>query len=373
MADLHGTSARSSSLESEEMSSFLHNLLRNSSAPSPSCTSFKARHLPSFSSPPLQPPPPAPAPAPLPETTYTTGLFGRSATVVPDSDCGVWEAASTVGSSVMVDSTSGFNFSDPGSFFPADAKESTRKTFSSVGVVDSDAITSSTKGKKFTAENNVNDFSLDRERGPASEENMNPVPPRSSKRCRAAEVHNLSEKRRRSRINEKMKALQNLIPNSNKTDKASMLDEAIEYLKQLQLQVQMLSMRNGLSLHPFYLPGSLQPMQLPQAGMGFDEGNGLLNTNTGADTFPGNQEIPLRSGFDLSNQCTPSNEPIIIPPLTNITNPETSFGMEESIQNHYGRFNQSTSSKELCREDTLSQLQLDVSCSGKNSSSGLSS
>uniref|UniRef100_A0A2P2PWZ1 BHLH domain-containing protein n=1 Tax=Rhizophora mucronata TaxID=61149 RepID=A0A2P2PWZ1_RHIMU len=65
------------------------------------------------------------------------------------------------------------------------------------------------------------------------------VPPRKSpKRSRAAEVHNLSEKRRRSRINEKMKALQNLIPNSNKTDKASMLDEAIEYLKQLQLQVQ---------------------------------------------------------------------------------------------------------------------------------------
>lgn len=81
--------------------------------------------------------------------------------------------------------------------------------------------------------------------------------------------------RRRSRINEKMKALQSLIPNSSKvvnhvsffyllsllqltiavenltrydslwkilcfkqTDKASMLDEAIEYLKQLQLQVQ---------------------------------------------------------------------------------------------------------------------------------------
>jgi len=44
--------------------------------------------------------------------------------------------------------------------------------------------------------------------------------------------------RRRSKINEKMKALQSLIPNSNKTDKASMLDEAIEYLKQLQLQVQ---------------------------------------------------------------------------------------------------------------------------------------
>ncbi|KAK9060905.1 hypothetical protein SSX86_018085 [Deinandra increscens subsp. villosa] len=44
--------------------------------------------------------------------------------------------------------------------------------------------------------------------------------------------------RRRSRINEKLKALQTLVPNSNKTDKASMLDEAIEYLKQLQLKVQ---------------------------------------------------------------------------------------------------------------------------------------
>ncbi|KAH1118988.1 hypothetical protein GLYMA_17G180800v4 [Glycine max] len=48
----------------------------------------------------------------------------------------------------------------------------------------------------------------------------------------------LPPQRRRSRIKEKMKALQNLIPNSNKTNKALMLDEAIEYLKQLQLQEQ---------------------------------------------------------------------------------------------------------------------------------------
>ncbi|KAE9588412.1 putative transcription factor bHLH family [Lupinus albus] len=55
--------------------------------------------------------------------------------------------------------------------------------------------------------------------GEASElPSSKPVPPSrtSSKRSRAAEFHNLSEKRRRSRINEKMKALQNLIPNSNK-------------------------------------------------------------------------------------------------------------------------------------------------------------
>ncbi|KHN36350.1 Transcription factor PIF1 [Glycine soja] len=59
----------------------------------------------------------------------------------------------------------------------------------------------------------------------------------STKRSHAAEVHNLSERRRRDRINEKMKALQELIPRCNKSGKASMLDEPIEYLKSLQLQV----------------------------------------------------------------------------------------------------------------------------------------
>ncbi|KAG2283442.1 hypothetical protein Bca52824_054662 [Brassica carinata] len=76
----------------------------------------------------------------------------------------------------------------------------------------------------------------------------------SLKRNIDAQFHNLSEKRRRSKINEKMKSLQKLIPNSNKTDKASMLDEAIEYLKQLQLQVQTLAVMNGLGLNSMRLP-----------------------------------------------------------------------------------------------------------------------
>lgn len=80
----------------------------------------------------------------------------------------------------------------------------------------------------------------------------------SAKRSRAAEVHNLSERRRRDRINEKMRALQELIPRCNKSDKASMLDEAIEYLKSLQLQVQMMSM--GCGMLPMMYPGVQQYM-----------------------------------------------------------------------------------------------------------------
>ncbi|XP_004954276.1 transcription factor SPATULA isoform X1 [Setaria italica] len=121
--------------------------------------------------------------------------------------------------------------------------------------------------------------------GSSESEPARPARPRG-KRSRAAEVHNLSEKRRRSRINEKMKALQTLIPNSSKTDKASMLDDAIEYLKQLQLQVQMLSMRNGLYLPPANLSGgpeALAPSEvcatLNQSGVKASESGVVLPMN----------------------------------------------------------------------------------------------
>eukprot|EP01018_Ginkgo_biloba_P036346 Gb_09709 [translate_table: standard] len=190
----------------------------------------------------------------------------------------------------------------------------------------------------------------------------------SSKRSRAAQVHNLSEKRRRNRINEKMKALQKLIPNSNKqvnecglsfqeqgsyftcsfminisllvcanmmkcqmnlsimdmlgiqiifvpvpssylrgllfsllfwqTDKASMLDEAIDYLKQLQLQVQMLSARSGIDVLPMRMLSGvpqLQMQQMPQtcmnaghAGIGLTMGmgTGIVNMTQGTAVQP---------------------------------------------------------------------------------------
>ncbi|XP_054799914.1 transcription factor PIF4-like [Prosopis cineraria] len=87
----------------------------------------------------------------------------------------------------------------------------------------------------------------------------------SSRRNRAAEVHNLSERRRRDRINEKMRALQQLIPHSNKTDKASMLDEAIEYLKSLQFQLQMMLMGAGMT--PVMIPGIQHYMSQMDMGL----------------------------------------------------------------------------------------------------------
>ncbi|XP_028550193.1 transcription factor PHYTOCHROME INTERACTING FACTOR-LIKE 13 isoform X3 [Dendrobium catenatum] len=65
-----------------------------------------------------------------------------------------------------------------------------------------------------------------------------------SRRSRAAEVHNLSER----------------------SDKASMLDEAIEYLKSLQLQVQIMWMGSGMA--PMMFPGVQQYMSRMGIGMG---------------------------------------------------------------------------------------------------------
>ncbi|KAL1534985.1 ATP-dependent DNA helicase pif3 [Salvia divinorum] len=120
---------------------------------------------------------------------------------------------------------------------------------------------------------------------------------RGSKRSRAAEVHNLSERRRRDRINEKMRALQELIPNCNKADKASMLDEAIEYLRTLQLQVQIMSMGSGLCMPPMMFPTGMQPMHpahVPHfqpmgvgVGMGMAYGMGIPpDMNAGSSGCP---------------------------------------------------------------------------------------
>ncbi|KAJ6730099.1 TRANSCRIPTION FACTOR PIF1-RELATED [Salix viminalis] len=224
-----------------------------------------------------------------------------------------------------------------------------------------------------SVQDDLGDFSCDSEKGAeVAEMQANTMRPRSSsKRSRAAEVHNLSEKRRRSRINEKMKALQNLIPNSNKTDKASMLDEAIEYLKQLQLQLQMLTMRNGLSLHLMCLPGAPQPMQLPLSGMSFDEGNGLLITNTLKGIFSADEESSVQTALNLPSHCTDSNQPVAVPSGTNITSSEANFGYEPLIHVNHATFDLCTSSKEICREGTP-EAQVEMNQTVSTSPSGVS-
>ncbi|XP_042441917.1 transcription factor UNE12-like isoform X2 [Zingiber officinale] len=69
-----------------------------------------------------------------------------------------------------------------------------------------------------------------------------PRPKVRARRGQATDPHSIAERQRRERIAERLKSLQELVPNTNKTDKAAMLDEILDYVKFLRLQVKVLSM-----------------------------------------------------------------------------------------------------------------------------------
>ncbi|KAI5439311.1 hypothetical protein KIW84_024910 [Lathyrus oleraceus] len=162
-----------------------------------------------------------------------------------------------------------------------------------------------------------------------------------------------------------MKALQNLIPNSNKTDKASMLDEAIEYLKQLQLQVQMLSLKNGLSLHPMCYPEGLQPLSLSRLSMELSDGNRSTPLNM-TSTLPHPQDNnPLLYASNLPNKNTLTSQPSMssYPSYVN-NNLETSFAVESRIPSHKRPLQQT--SETVHGEDMLQNQQSNAIYSATN-------
>ncbi|KAM3305010.1 transcription factor bHLH84 [Capsicum chacoense] len=57
----------------------------------------------------------------------------------------------------------------------------------------------------------------------------------------ATDPQSLYARRRRERINERLRILQNLVPNGTKVDISTMLEEAVTYVKFLQLQIKLLS------------------------------------------------------------------------------------------------------------------------------------
>ncbi|KAL8091896.1 transcription factor UNE10-like [Apium graveolens] len=107
----------------------------------------------------------------------------------------------------------------------------------------------------------------------------------STKRRRAAAVHNQSERKRRDKINQRMQTLQKMVPRSSKIDKASMLDEVIDYMKQLQAQVNMMSKMN---MSPMALQQAMQQqlqmsVMAPMMGMGMGH---VIDMNTAMALHP---------------------------------------------------------------------------------------
>ncbi|GJV64118.1 Myc-type, basic helix-loop-helix domain-containing protein [Tanacetum coccineum] len=76
----------------------------------------------------------------------------------------------------------------------------------------------------------------------------------------ATEINSTTDKLRRRRISERIRALKALLPNCNKRDKASILGDAIEYIKYLQMQVQMMQ-STGVSPAVSQVPYMFQARQ----------------------------------------------------------------------------------------------------------------
>ncbi|XVF22210.1 hypothetical protein REPUB_Repub12eG0154100 [Reevesia pubescens] len=156
----------------------------------------------------------------------------------------------------------------------------------------------------YTSKRSYEDTDLISENAMEEPKGTKKAPPargsKGAKRKREAEVHNISERRRRDKINKKMRALQELIPNCNKVDKASMLDEAIEYLKTLQLQVQMMSMGTGVYMppNPMMLTSAMQHINAQHLGgyspMGV--GMGMTRMQMGLGCGPSQFPTSLTSG-----------------------------------------------------------------------------
>ncbi|XP_024965705.1 transcription factor bHLH69-like [Cynara cardunculus var. scolymus] len=119
-----------------------------------------------------------------------------------------------------------------------------------------------------------------------------PSQPRQRVRARrgqATDPHSIAERLRRERIAERMKALQELVPNANKTDKASMLDEIIDYVKFLQLQVKVLSMsRLGGAA-----AGAIAPVVAEGSGVGRSSNGTASSSNNDTMTVTENQVVKL--------------------------------------------------------------------------------
>ncbi|KAL3624514.1 hypothetical protein CASFOL_031182 [Castilleja foliolosa] len=137
----------------------------------------------------------------------------------------------------------------------------------------------------------------------------------ASIKTRAAAIHNQSERKRRDKINQRMKTLQKMVPNSSKTDKASMLDEVIEYLKQLQAQVHMMSRMNMPSMMMPLAMQQLQMSMMAPAAMGM--GMGVMDmTNMGrAPVMPPTSAFVPVPPWDIQGVDRPQPSPGMMPDL----------------------------------------------------------
>lgn len=118
--------------------------------------------------------------------------------------------------------------------------------------------------------------------------------------------------------------------------------------------------RNGYSLHPMSLSGGSRPTMFPQTELfNLDEGNSGFHNSNNAITPPANNEYFARQAFSFPEQCSMSNQSVIIPSATNLASFDTSSSFQTSI-------------KDVFSHNNMPQLIMDTTRIGKTPSSDVS-
>ncbi|XP_030539701.2 transcription factor PHYTOCHROME INTERACTING FACTOR-LIKE 15-like [Rhodamnia argentea] len=191
-------------------------------------------------------------------------------------------------------------------------------------------------------------------------------------------VHNLSERRRGDRINKRMRALQELLPNCDKVDKASVLDEVIEYLKTLQRQLQIMSSTGSpLFMSPMMLPTGVHNVHAPHMnqfplGMGMRIGAGA---NCSAFQFP----IPPISGASALPRSNGTGIPMFgvqpypympfIPTLTPSIPAVDVSGGNTAVD--HGEFTAPSGNSDVIQNKEFSEARGHFQCAGEYLSRGI--
>ncbi|KAK1567040.1 hypothetical protein Q3G72_007458 [Acer saccharum] len=128
------------------------------------------------------------------------------------------------------------------------------------------------------------------------------------KRIRAAKIHNLSEKKRRVKISTKMNTLKEMIPNCNKTDRASILDNAVNYVQFMKLQTELMS---GSTVTPYITPSGLPGEHGPQY----------------SQFLPIMPNLDMGMGMGLFGMCYPNGVPVLQAPSAASFHPSFSGGL----------------------------------------------
>ncbi|CAN4095337.1 unnamed protein product [Withania somnifera] len=102
-------------------------------------------------------------------------------------------------------------------------------------------IDSEEVGEKETNSNAANCQSGQSTSSCSSEDDSNSKTKTRASRGAATDPQSLYARKRRERINERMRILQSLVPNGTKVDISTMLEEAVHYVKFLQIQIKLLS------------------------------------------------------------------------------------------------------------------------------------